>query len=291
MKSNVFLKRYEKLGMKIKLDIKLEKSFRVNTLRIKENDLIKRLTKKRIKLEKVEWLDNGYIYRSYFSLGSTPEYLSGYYFLQELASQIVAEVLDPKNETILDMTASPGAKSTHIAQLMKNKGTLVCLEKNKKRSQALVNNLQRCGVKNSIVYNIDAIKVENLNMKFDKVLLDAPCSGNFTSEEKWFEKRDMEGVQKNAKLQRELLTSAMSVLKKDGILVYSTCSLEPEENEMNIEWLMDKFNVKLETIDIKNGVDGLTKVFGNKLRPEIKKTKRFWPGETQGFFIAKIIKK
>jgi len=295
LSSNSLLKRYVKLGETFDpATVKLESSLRVNTLRIKEEDLVLRLEKKRIKLEKIPWLTHGYHYRSYFSLGATQEYLQGYYFLQESASQAAVEALNPQpGETVLDMAASPGGKTTQIAQYMENKGKIVALEKNKKRLNALINNIQRMGVTNCLVYGIDALNVEILKLEFDKVLLDAPCSGNFTSESKWFEKRDMEGIHKNAKLQREMLIKAFSVLKKNGVLVYSTCSMEPEENELNIEWLMDKFDTKVEKIEIKNGSNGLTQVFNNSIRKEISKTKRFWPHlhHTQGFFIAKITKK
>ncbi len=291
---NKFLKRYEQFGQKIDPEhVSLKKSIRVNTLRISKKELIERLTKKRITLEEIEWLENGFFYKSFFSLGATPEYLQGFYFLQEAASQFVVDALEPKkNEVVLDMAAAPGGKTTQLAQYMKNTGTIVALERNKNRLDSLNNNLQRMGVSNCVVYNMDATKVKKLNMKFDKILLDAPCSGNFVIDANWFNKRDIEGIQKSAKLQRELLAAAMSVLKKDGILVYSTCSLEPEENEENINWVMDNFNVKIEKIEAKIGSKGIVNVFSKQLRPEISRCKRFWPNltNTQGFFVAKIRK-
>jgi len=171
-----------------------------------------------------------------------------------------------------------------------NKGLLVAVENKKRRLEALKNNIQRMGATNTVVYEMTAVDVGRLNVKFDKVLLDAPCSGNYYTDSEWFDKRDLEGIQKNAKRQRKLMKAAYDVLKKDGILLYSTCSLEPEENEMNVQWMMDNFNVKLENVETTMGVKGLTTIFNNKLRPVISKTRRFWPGETQGFFIAKIRK-
>jgi NOL1/NOP2/sun family putative RNA methylase len=292
-KQTIFHKRYSKLGQEIDESMKIKPSFRVNTLKITEEELISRLSKKRIRLDKIDWLENGYYYKSYFSLGATPEYLSGLYYLQEAASQFSVEVLDPKpGEVVLDMCAAPGGKTTQIAQLMNNKGKVVAIDNHKRRLFALKNNIQRTGVTNSVLYYLDAAKVDKLGIKFDKILLDAPCSGNFVTDKDWLNKRDIEGIQKNAKLQKQLLTSAMNSLKKDGVLIYSTCSLEPEENELNIHWLMDNFDTKIEQIDVKIGSKGLIEVFGKRLRPEISRTRRFWPNltETQGFYIAKVRK-
>ncbi len=293
--NNIFLKRYSKLGQEIDVkSIELKKTIRVNSLKIDSDELVNRLEKKRVKLEKIDFLDFGYSYRSYFSLGSTPEYLMGYYFLQKTASQIPVQVLDAvPGEVILDMCAAPGGKTSQIAQYMNNKGVVVAIDNRSRRVDALKNNLQRMGVNNCIVYKMDALDVAKLGIKFDKIILDAPCSGNFVTDEDWFNKRDIEGVQKNAKNQREMLKAAFSVLKKDGVLVYSTCSLEPEENEMNINWLMDNFKTKIEDIDVNIGSKGLTKVFNNKLRKELSKTRRFWPNltGTQGFYVAKIRKR
>jgi 16S rRNA C967 or C1407 C5-methylase (RsmB/RsmF family) len=159
--------------------------------------------------------------------------------------------------------------------------------------ESLRNNIERLGIKNTVLYKKDARFVSDLGLKFDKILLDASCSGNFADEENWFQIKSLEGIKERARLQRELLKAAVKVLKEDGTLVYSTCTLEPEENEMNINWLLNKYdNLNTEPVNISIGDDGLTKVFGEKLNSEIKKCKRFWPHKTgtQGFFIAKIVK-
>ena len=110
--------------------------------------------------------------------------------------------------------------------------------------------------------------------------------------EKWFEKRDINGIRQNAEMQKKLLQAAVSVLKKNGVLVYSTCSLEPEEDEMVIDWALKNLPLKLEPVSTI-GSNGLTNVFGKNLDNEIKKTRRLWPHKTftQGFFIAKLRKK
>ena len=261
-----FLKRY----LELKPDFSIEKcilrpSLRVNTLKISEKEIIHRLKSEGVKLEKIKILKNGYYFESKFSLGSTPEYLFGYYYLQEVASQSVSEHLNPeKNDLVLDMCSAPGSKTTHLAQIMENSGTIIALEKKKHRVPSLKNNLERMGVTNTIVYNMDARDAESLGKEFDKVLLDAPCSGNFVTDSNWFNKRDLTSIKTNSRVQRELLRSAYKVTKKGGIILYSTCSMESEENENVSDWAIKELSLK------------------EKFR------KRFWPDVdgTQGFFIS-----
>jgi NOL1/NOP2/sun family putative RNA methylase len=190
------------------------------------------------------------------------------------------------------MCAAPGSKTTQLAQLMKNSGVIVALDVKNDRLRVLRNNLERCGVENVLTYSKDARYVSDLGIKFDKVLLDAPCSGNFVIENDWFIKRELEGVVECSVVQKSLLKSALSVLKPGGVLVYSTCSLEPEEDELVIDWLLSNFKVELEEISLKIGSEGLVKVEKQVLSSELSKTRRFWPNlsKTQGFFVAKIRK-
>lgn len=293
---SIFLRRYEELGeIFAPEEFVLKKSLRVNTLKNSETVLIERLKKEKVTLVKIPFLNNGYFYESDFSLGATPEYLQGYYYLQEAASQLPAAVLDPKSdELVLDMSAAPGGKTTQLADYMQNKGSIMALDNNVHRLESLRNNIERLGVTNTLIYKKDARFATDFKLEFDKILLDAPCSSNFADEENWFNMKSVEGFKERARLQKELLKAAVKSLKKGGVLVYSTCTLEPEENELNINWLLNKFDdLILEEINLSIGDPGLTDVFGNKLNPEIKKCKRFWPHKTgiQGFFIAKIKKK
>jgi NOL1/NOP2/sun family putative RNA methylase len=205
-----------------------------------------------------------------------------------------AEILIPEeNDLVLDMCAAPGSKTTQLAMMMNNKGRIIALELNNPRLPSLQNNLERCGVTNTIVYKKDARYADDLNLEFDKILLDAPCSGNFANDENWFEERIVEDLKQISKTQKQLLESALNVLKPGGFLVYSTCSLEPEENELNIDWLLKVHkNVSLEKINLEIGVPGLTNVFGQEMNNEISKCRRLWPHKTgtQGFFLAKIRK-
>ncbi|MGV8087225.1 MAG: NOL1/NOP2/sun family putative RNA methylase [Candidatus Woesearchaeota archaeon] len=292
--NNPLVKRYKSLGCECKL-ITLKPSLRINTLKTSEKELIPRLTKLGVKLSKIEYTTEGYYYETTFSLGATSEYLQGYYYIQEAASQVPPQILDPKpNDIVLDMCAAPGSKTTQLAMYMKNSGTLVALDSDPRRLFALRNNLERCGVTNSLLYKKDSRFVFDLGMQFDKVLLDAPCTGNYIIEEGFFTKKSIDGIRERSRLQKELLKAAIKVLKNGGTLVYSTCSLEPEENELNIDWVLNKYpEMTLEKIDIKIGDPGLTEIFGKKINPEISKCKRFWPERTntEGFFIAKLIKK
>ena len=292
--NNALMERYNKLGCSCK-KIELKTCIRINTLKIEENVLLARLKKLGVKIEKVPFLKSGYYSESKFSLGATLEYLQGYYYLQEAASQIPVQVLDPlPDDIVLDMCASPGSKTTQIAQWMGNRGKIIALDNDSRRLFALRNNLERCAVKNCVLYKKDARFSTDFNIKFDKILLDAPCSGNYVIEENFFYEKNIHGIKERARLQRELLKSAFNALKVGGILVYSTCSLEPEEDEMNIDWVLSKYP-ELELIDtgLKIGDEGLTDVFGKKLNPTISKCRRFWPTktETEGFFIAKLVKK
>ncbi len=263
-----FLQRYKDLynkDLEKYKSLELNKCIRSNSLKINQNNLRKRLEKKGIKLKKFQ--ENGYeVLKSKVPIGATPEYLQGYYYIQDKASQYPCTLFKFKStDIVLDMCAAPGSKTTQLSQLMNNKGTVIALDIKTKRLQALKNNLQRTGCTNVILYNKDARYAEDFNIKFDKVLLDAPCSGNFIIDKEWFKKITIEGIKQRQKIQRQLINAAINVLKPNGILVYSTCSMEPEENEQVIDFaLKENKNMKL------------------------VEQKRFWPPESQGFYVAKL---
>lgn len=298
MNKKLFLERYTELGAVFEPEaISVQPCLRVNTLKILPGALRQRLEKSEVSLAEVPFLENAFYYKAKFSLGATPEYLLGYYYLQDAASQLPAAVLAPvPGDMTLDMAASPGGKTTQMAAMMQNKGTLVAIDVSVHRLAALKNNLERLGVTNTVVYKKDARFAFDLKMKFDKVLLDAPCSGNFCIEPAFFEQKTLQGISERAKLQKELFKAAVKVLKPGGTLVYSTCSLEPEEDELVVDWALRKFpELSLEDtgLDKVQGDSGLVSVFGQQLSPEISMCRRFWPHKTgtEGFFIAKFIKK
>ncbi|MFQ5620244.1 MAG: NOL1/NOP2/sun family putative RNA methylase [Candidatus Nanoarchaeia archaeon] len=287
------LDRYKELG-EIPKEIDLKPTLRVNTLKLSNEELVKKLKLRKVKLKKILELKNGYtIINTPFSLGASLEYLMGYCSLQEQAAQYAVEILNPTpKDIVLDMCAAPGGKTTQIAQWMNNQGTIIALDPIRRRLKVLHNHLERCAVTNTTCYNIDGRQIDELNIQFDKILVDAPCSGNFITDKDWLKKRDLEGIKARARLQKQLLVSAINVLKPGGTIVYSTCSLEPEENELVLDWILKEFpEIKLQKISTP-GDPGLTEVFGTKLNAQIKNARRFWPWKTntQGFFVAKLKK-
>lgn len=293
---NEFLERYKELGHEIvPEEIQTVRAIRINTLKIDVQELISRMSKEGVKLTKIPFLDYGYHVDSPdFSVGAAPEALQGYYYVQETAAQVPVQVLAPKKtDLVLDMSAAPGGKTTQIAQYMENQGVLVAIDSNSSRLISLRNNVERLGVTNTIIYQKDAQFISDFGVEFDKILLDAPCSGNFCIDENWFNKRSINDAKESGKLQKKLIGAAVSVLKTGGTLVYSTCSLEPEEDELVVDWFLKTYpEMKIEETGLKVGDAGLIEVFGTKLNPEVRLCRRFWPEKTktQGFFIAKFKK-
>ncbi|MEM4239645.1 MAG: RsmB/NOP family class I SAM-dependent RNA methyltransferase [Candidatus Woesearchaeota archaeon] len=289
-----FLGRYAQLGEIVPEKIEIKQAIRANTLRIPEDVLINRLNSLGVKLSKISWLQHGYfVEHSMFSLGASVEFLLGYFYIQEAAAQLPVEVLGPKpGEIILDCCAAPGGKATQLAQLMHNNGAVIALEKKSHRLLSLRNNIERMGASNVIIYHLDAVKASQLGIKFDKILVDAPCSGNYAGDKDWFIKRNIEDIRKSSRFQREILSACLEMLKPGGILVYSVCTLEPEETELNMQWLIDNCNAKIEPVNVSIGDKGITRVFGQELHKSIANCRRFWPHKTgtEGFFIAKVRK-
>jgi 16S rRNA C967 or C1407 C5-methylase (RsmB/RsmF family) len=170
---------------------------------------------------------------------------------------------------------------------MGNTGVVVALDVRRRRLAALANHLERCHVGNAVVYELDARQASRLKVKFDRILVDAPCSGNFATDRNWFKRRTLKDVERNARLQREILAEAAACLGDYGELIYSTCSLEPEENELNMDWAVKNLGLQIEEVDCY-GEKGLTEVFGSRLDDSVERCRRIWPGETQGFFVCKL---
>ena len=285
-----FVNRYRELGWEYE-PVCPKQAIRINTMNAKESDVVERLRHRGVKLEKVPFVDSGYwVCQSKFSVGATAEYLLGLYSIQEAAAQIPVSLFTRlQNKTVLDACAAPGGKTVQLANLMHNSGAIIALDVGK-RLIALTNHLERCRVKNTIVYLMDARQASRLKLKFDRVLLDVPCSGNLTSGPDWFKMRTKEDIERNAAVQREILTEAVKTLKDDGEIVYSTCSLEPEEDELNIDWAIKNLNLQTVKIDCY-GEKGVTSVFGEELDEGVENCRRIWPGQTQGFFVCKLGKR
>ena len=276
----------------------LTPSIRVNTLKITVSDLKKRLDQKGFKLEPIEWIPYAFkVIKETYNLGSTHEFLQGYYYLQNIASMLPALILDPKpNDIVIDMCAAPGSKATHLAQIMKNEGTLILIDRNRKRIPALETNIRRMGIINSIVINMDASDLSKLNIKATKILLDAPCTGEglIRQDPNRKKSRKLKDIEKMASIQKRLLKAGLNALKSDGELLYSTCSIAPEENELVVhEVLEEESNFRISKISNTFGVSGLTEVYGKNLREDLRYSQRLYPHlhDNIGFYLCLLKRK
>jgi tRNA (cytosine40_48-C5)-methyltransferase len=284
----IFLDRYQDMGYNYR-DVELRQAIRFNNVNARGKNLVGRLESLGVHLQKIPFLEQGYwVLDSTVSVGATAEYLLGMYSIQEAAAQIPATLFSNlKNKKVLDLAAAPGGKTTQLADLMDNTGAIVALDVDKRRLNALGNHLERCHVANSVVYQMDARRAPELGVKFDRILADVPCSGNFAGDQNWFRNRTPKDVERNSILQQEILSKAVECLAPEGEIVYSTCSLEPEEDEFNMDWAIKNLNLQIQEINCP-GQAGLTCIFGEKLDSSIARCRRLWPSETQGFFVCKF---
>jgi len=190
-------------------------------------------------------------------LGNAIEHIIGYYYIQEISSMMSVIALDPKpGEIVLDLCASPGSKTTQIASKMQNQGTLIANDLKLDRIRILSSNLERCGAANCIITKNDAIafcsRISKTQMRFDKILLDAPCSGEGTlrSSPKTFLMWNPKVVKKLSRQQKKLIAFALKCLKIEGSIVYSTCTHSPEEDEEIVDFAVKNFPVKVESIHL-----------------------------------------
>ncbi len=260
--------------------------FRVNTIKIsveKFREMPKLLFKQTAYYDAAfELEERGY------AIGKTWEYFLGYIYPQSLPSILTALVLNPKpHETVLDVAAAPGSKFSHMAMLMENTGVLVGNELKKEKLSALYATINRLNVLNSIVTLRDG-SLLNWKERFDKVLLDAPCTA-LGSGEGALSRWDISHSKSISNLQKKMLFSAYDALKKGGELVYSTCTYAKEENEEVVRNLLDNVpTAKLEAINMNIPHDPGLSEYGD----EFRKCYRIYPHhlESEGFFIAKIRK-
>ncbi len=274
-------------------------SIRINTLKTDKDTLIDLLNKNDIKTDKVSWHANALLIKSGSkrTLVDSDLFKNGFFYIQSLSSMIPALILDPKpNESILDIAAAPGSKTTQIAQLMKNTGSIVANDISPKRLFKLKSILDIQGVEN---VKITQIPGEFIYKKypncFDKVIVDAPCTmeGRFnTNDPLSYKDWSLKKIKILSFLQKRMLRSAFYAAKPGGVIVYSTCTLSPEENEGVVNWLLKEEgkHVKLEGIEIKINHDIPIKVWKKtKFDESIINTMRIFPSlEMEGFFVAKI---
>lgn len=275
---------------------------RTNTLKARRKDLAAALMKRGVSLDPLaNWSKVGLkIVESPVPIGATPEYLSGMYMLQSAASMCPVLALAPEpKEKVLDVSAAPGGKTSYIAQLMKNTGTIFANDLKAERQKATVANMHRLGVKNVIACKHDGRKLGTLfKNRFDRILLDAPCSGLgvISRDPSVKVQRTIADVNQCAHLQKELLLAAIDALKykgtTGGVMVYSTCSVSVAENEEVVNYALSKRDIKIIDSGLDFGKPGFTRYQQKRFHPSIALTRRFYPHvhNMDGFFVAKIQK-
>lgn len=277
-------------------------TFRTNTLKISTSDLKKELTNLGFQFNNPEWYLDAFILlnKSQSELMDTPFYKNGFIYIQSLSSMIPALVLDPKeDENILDLTAAPGSKTTQIASIMNNTGMILANDTSRPRLYRLQANLKLQGVTNTDITQLPGqILWERFPEYFDKTLVDVPCSmeGRFYTEDiKTYRDWTLNKVKELVPRQCFLLRSATSATKVGGTIIYSTCTLSPEENEGVIDWILKKEvdNIEIEKISLKNlkGNPALTSFANKNYNKKVKNALRILPSDLmEGFFVAKIKK-
>lgn len=272
---------------------------RVNTIKNNTPGLKKLLSERYgIETEEVDFIPNALkIVKGRELVSRTIEHIMGEFYIQGLSSMIPPIILNPQpGEKILDLCAAPGSKTTQIAEYMNNKGTLVANEIQLERIKTLVYNIDRMNVVNAgIIHSKGEILSKTYNNYFDKVLVDAPCSGMGIVQKKgevntWWNITKSKGL---GELQFKLLIAGIKMLKVGGELVYSTCTLSLEENELVINKLLNKYPVELVDIELPiKSHPGFTRYHDEELNPTVSKTRRIlpWEADTDGFFILKLKK-
>ncbi len=265
-------------------------TFRINTIKTNFEKIKEELEKEEIDFAVSDFYENAIILNDVDEnkIRTLEMYKNGEIYLQSLSSMLPPLILEPREkENILDMTAAPGGKTTQIAMIANNKALITACEKNKIRYDRLAYNVEKQGAKGINLMQEDSRKLSNY-FSFDKILLDAPCSGSGTlyiedeNLEKYFTE---ELISRSAKTQEILLNKALNILKKNGEVVYSTCSILKEENELILKKILKQG--KYEIIPIN-----LEKYKTLPLLPTIiEGVMCVMPTELfEGFFVAKIRK-
>lgn len=261
---------------------------RVNTLKMDENEILEELAKEGVKVEKVEGLKYAYkVLSAKQPLTRTTSFREGLIYIQDKASCFAAEVANPKQGTkILDVCAAPGAKTTYLAQLMQNSGLIYSMDYSRRRMNVWKSEVARMGVKIAMPIIADACNPLPFSLEADVVVLDPPCTstGAFSKlpSAKW--RLTKRSIDKMAEIQWQMLTNCAEKVKPGGALIYSTCSVTVEENEMLIErFLKWHPEFSLSEIKPKMGLPGLR---------GLEKCLRLYPHihQCNGFFIAKLLK-
>lgn len=280
-----------------KLDLPL--TIRTNTLKISSYELQQKLEMKGFKIEKIDFIPDAFtVIDEPVPISKTVEHFAGLFYIQSLSSMLPSLNLNPQpGEIILDIASAPGSKTTHIAQLMNNSGIIIANDVSFERLKVLAHQIERLGILNTAITQIDGNRFGNLLPEvFDRALVDVPCSalGIISKANEVLQWWNYEEVKRLSNKQAQLLSSAIKSVKPDGVIVYSTCTLTVEENEMVIDNILKKYPVEVEEIEYRRDdfEPGLTKYGEFVFEERLKKTIRIYPfkSNTEGFFIAKLRK-
>lgn len=266
---------------------------RVNTLKITPDEFEKISP---FEIKRVPWTKNGYYYNIEEQPARHPYYYAGLYYIQEPSAMTPASVLPiEEGDKVLDLCAAPGGKSTELGAKLKGSGVLVSNDISNSRAKALLKNIELFGIHNAIVVSEEPKKlVKHFPGYFDKILIDAPCSGEgmFRKDPSMIKNWEEKGVMYYSDIQKEIILQAADMLKPGGMILYSTCTFSPEENEETIKYLLqNRPEFSVEEIPMEEGFD--------RGRPEwvegqdeLKKCVRLWPHKIQGegHFIALLRK-
>ncbi|NOU67338.1 rRNA cytosine-C5-methyltransferase [Paenibacillus sp. LMG 31461] len=265
---------------------------RVNTGKVERAEF---LEKSPFHLTTIPWVSDGFYYQEGERPGKHPYYHAGLYYIQEPSAMAPVELLEIKpGERVLDLCAAPGGKSTQIAAKLQGEGVLVVNDIHSDRVKALVKNLELLGVRNAVVLNEKPERMLTaFQGYFDKILIDAPCSGEgmFRKEEEMMGQWERHSVQEFAAMQRELLAQAAVMLAPGGRIVYSTCTFSPEENEAQIAEFLDK-HPAFDVVPIDGFSPGRpdwlrepwceADAYSSKARDAVAGTARLWPHKLRG---------
>lgn len=297
----IYLTKFLKRDLTAFLSSKPEPTaIRLNTLKTNLLQLQRRLQEWGVAFRKIPFSKNGFIIENDFiPLSHTLDFFLGRLQYQSAASQLPPIALDPKpGQKILDLAAAPGSKATQIAAMMENSGFLILNDISKKRLRSLNSNVQKAGLINQVILHLPGEQYGNLFPNyFDKVLLDAPCTALGTLADKpevsrWW---SYAKLKKLSDLQKRLFISAFKALKTGGEIVYSTCSIAPEENELLIQSMLDTYPLKILEIkqfDVNSFSKGLTSYEGKDFHPDMDRAVRVMPHihDIEGFFVIKLLK-
>ena len=281
------------------LDRPLPASVRINTLKTSKSSLLDRLDRSGVAYTCLNWYPLG-LRLSVQRPGKMTEHLLGHIHIQEEVSMVPPIVLDPRpGDRVLDLCAAPGSKTTQVSQETENRGLVIANEPSLARITSLRSNCERLGAINVAITRYDGRRFPH--QQFDRVLVDAPCSseGMARKDPRVLERCSLKRSLDLQVLQIELLKRAVQLTRSGGVIVYSTCTYAPEENEAVVDNVLgeyrDRGTVCLEATSVPGlkGSPGLTEWNGKEFCDELKHTARYYPhqNDTGGFFVAKLVKK